>query len=314
MAATIAWALWTPGKIITDGRHDLGRNAIWLGHGWLGADDWFLQNGRDPADFRQPAMMIALSRRLEAHGVRYVYPHLCPAGADGSLPEVNDQQVEAFLQCMDGFQVLPWVGGVHGQSARIDDSVWRANFCASIEGLFQQHPMLAGIHLNVEPCPSGSRSFLLLLEELRRVVPKGKLLSVAAYPPPTRWQPSLDVHWSENFFREVAARSNQMAVMMYDTGLRWQKPYVALVRDWTRETMQWAGRTELLIGLPAYDDAGVGWHDPDVENLTTALAGLHAGLEGHGEWGASPYAGIAIYSEWEMDEAEWSLISTGFGR
>ena len=39
-------ALWRPGLDIRDGRNDRGSNAVWLAHGWLGADEWFINNGK----------------------------------------------------------------------------------------------------------------------------------------------------------------------------------------------------------------------------------------------------------------------------
>ncbi len=41
LAAGLVWLLWTPGLELRDGRHDRSSNAVWLAHGWLGADSWF---------------------------------------------------------------------------------------------------------------------------------------------------------------------------------------------------------------------------------------------------------------------------------
>lgn len=41
--ALIVYALWRPGLDVRDGRHDVGKNAVWLAHGWLGSDEWFMQ-------------------------------------------------------------------------------------------------------------------------------------------------------------------------------------------------------------------------------------------------------------------------------
>ena len=310
-----AYGLWRPGEVVRDGRHDLGRNGLWLGHAWLGDDAWFVRNGKqDQLTVREPAVMAALAEKLRRHGIRDLYPHLCPATRAGALPAVDHDQVGRFLDHFEGFRVMPWVGGVRGDSARVDDPVWRAGFCRAVAELMDRHPRLAGVQANVEPCPSGNPGLLLLLDELRVALPAGKLLGVAAYPPPTRWQPAMEVHWEEAYFREVAARADQLAVMMYDTGLGWSKPYVRLMRDWTVEVLRWSQGTEVLLGLPAYDDAGTGWHDPKVENLANALAGIHAGLRAYGARPPAGFAGVALYSEWEMDEAEWALFSREFSR
>lgn len=307
----LAYFVWQPGREVLDGRHDRARNALWLGHAWLGDDTWFTRNGQTArrSFFRDAATLRALAEKLRGHGVRDVFPHLCPSGADGSLPTVDEAQAVRFLDHFEDFRVLPWIGGVFDGSARIEDAAWRARFCREIAELLTRHPRFAGVQLNVEPCPSGNAAMLTLLEEIRAALPPGKLLSVAAYPPPTWWQPGLEVHWEEVYFRAVARRVDQLAVMMYDTSLPWKKPYVRLMADWTREVLAWSEGREVLLGVAAYDDAGTGWHDPEVENLATGLAGIHAGLSA----GPPPnFAGVAIYSEWEMDAAEWDYFTRHF--
>jgi hypothetical protein len=176
--------------------------------------------------------------------------------------------------------------------------------------LLRRHPRLAGIHLNVEPWPDGHAGMLTLLEELRAAMPNGTLLSIAAYPPPTRWHPHPEVHWGEAYFQQVASRSDHLAVMMYDTSIRLRKPYVHLMAGWTEQVLDWSGDTPVLLGLPAYEDEGVDYHHPRVENLATGLAGVHAGLD-RGEL-PDHYRGIAVYSHWTMDESEWQLLADRF--
>src|SRR6185295_20422448 len=102
--------------------------------------------------------------------------------------------------------------------------------------------------------------FLRLLDELHAALPKGKLLSIAAYPPPTRWHPYPDVHWDEVYFRQVSSHADQMVVMMYDTSLKVPKIYQSLMASWTREVLAWSGEKPVLLGLPAYEDANVEYH------------------------------------------------------
>ena len=311
----LAYLLWSPGADIRDGRHDLGANAIWLSHGWLGGDEWFERHGKEAEKprYRSPERIRELASLLEDHGITDAYPHLCPAEADGSLPPVDREQVKRFLESCPELRVLPWIGGARDDSAFPDDPAWRAGFAASAGQLLAAHPELAGVHVNIEPCPSGSQDFLKLLDELRAVLPRGKILSVAAYPPPTRLHPHVEVHWDEAYYREVARRCDQMAVMMYDTALSSGKLYQSLMADWTREVLQWSGDTKVLLGLPAYDDAGVGYHDPRVENLRNAFRGIHAGLSTFGQAPAN-YQGVALYSGWEMDASEWRLYRERFRR
>lgn len=304
----VGYWLWTPGADLRDGRHDRGRNGLWLAHGWLGADQWFVQYGKQAqyAKYRSPEALKGLADLCAANHLTDLFPHLCPCELNGALPAVNGTQTELFLDALTpACRVLPWIGGPGPFPARYENPEWRAAFCASVRSLLEAHPRLAGVQLNIEPLPSGNAEYLKLLEELRAALPPGKILSVAAYPPPTRWQPNPDIHWDEAYFRQVAVRVDQLAVMMYDTSIRLPKPYEKLMADWTEEILRWSEGKPVLLGLAAYDDAGVGYHHPEAENLAHGLAGIHAGLL---RAKAPPhYQGAAIYSHWEMDDAEWRI-------
>ncbi|MBI3869799.1 MAG: hypothetical protein HY299_14845 [Verrucomicrobia bacterium] len=62
--------------------------------------------------------------------------------------------------------------------------------------------------------------------------------------------------------------------------------------------------------MPTYDDAGVGYHDPKIENLTNALLGIHRGLSQTAP--PTNYQGVAIYCDWETSEAEWDYFRGHF--
>lgn len=309
----VAYGLWSPGERVRDGRHDRGRNGIWIQHGWLGDEGWFERNGRDRTRFRSDEKVRALEATLRSHQIRYVYPHLCPADAGGRIPPVDPQQTRRFLRQFRDYQVLPWIGGVRDQDCYPGSPAWRKEFVRSAAALLREYPSLAGVHVNIEPMPSGDPDFLTLLRELRQALPPGKRLSVAAYPPPTRWHPFPEVHWDEAYYRKVAAEADQLAVMLYDTGIRIPKLYQHVMRTWTAQVLDWSAPAEVLLGVPDYDDAGTGYHHPDVENLSNALLGVHAGLEDRKPQ-SSHYAGVALYCEWQTDEREWRLFSEEFLR
>jgi hypothetical protein len=312
LVVLVAYAVWSPGRDVRDGRHDVGRNGIWIGHGWLADDLWFKRE--DETDlipqFRDPERIEALATLLRDHHITDVFAHLCPAQPDGRIPDVDHEQVERFLDAFDGFRVMPWVGGIAG-SQPFPDPSWRSTFVESVRALLEAHPRFAGVHVNIEPCPSGNAAFLDLLDELRAALPDGKVLSVAAYPPPTRWHPHPNVHWDRAYYGQVARRADQIVVMMYDTSIRFRKVYQQVTASWTRHVLEWSGDADVLLGLPAYDDEGAGYHVGRVENLRNALLGIHAGLGGLDPLPAN-YQGVAIYCEWEMDDAEWADFAARF--
>lgn len=315
LVSLVAYTLWTPGRDIADGRHDLGRNGIWIQHGWLGDDAWFARNHKKDkiAYFRNPDQIRQLAALLRRHGITDVLPHLCPTAESGEISPVDANQAERFLDSFDGFRVLPWVGGVTGVHVFPEDATWRSNFAQSIRRLLLAHPRFGGVHINIEPWPSGDKGYLDLIEEVRSALPEGKILSVAAYPPPTLWHPFPAIHWERAYFEQVSRRVDQIVVMMYDTALSLGKVYQYLVASWTREVLDWSGGAEVLLGLPAYRDEGVGYHDPRVENLENALLGVHSGLGGYRTLPGN-YQGIALYCEWEMDEGKWTVLRSHFLR
>jgi len=307
----IAYIVWTPGKLIRDGRHDLRSNGIWIQHGWLGDDLWFQRNQKDKTLFRNDQKIQELADLLISHGVKYVFPHVCPCNPIGKIAPIDPVQTERFLDHFGDFSVIPWIGGVLDIHCSPESTQWRTNFISSVVDLLETHPRLAGVQLNIEPMPTGNTDFLILLDELRQALPDGKILSVAAYPPPTRWHPFPDVHWDESYFRQVAHRTDQLAPMMYDTSIKLPKLYQHLMSEWTSDVLNWSGDTQILLGIPVYDDAGVGYHSPKVENLKNALLGIHAGLNMFRPLPKN-YTGVAIYCEWEMDQQEWGYLKKEF--
>ena len=309
----LGYAIWSPGSIVLDGSHDAKTNGMWLQHGWLGDDAWFQRYQKKSARFRNTQKILQLKELLVAHNITDIYPHLSPCRKTGEIAAVHAQQTRQFLLIMDDVRVIPWVGGVNGLHAFPESPAWRKGFIQSISDLLDTYPLMRGIHVNIEPLPSGNQAYLRLLQDLRRQIPAAKILSVAAYPPPTIYQQTLEVHWEKPYYAKVAREVDQMVIMMYDTSLRFQKLYRHLMAAWTREVLEWSGSTDVLLGLPAYDDEGVKYHYPHVENLKNSLLGIHAGLK---QFKRLPqnYKGVAVYSDWEMDSDEWHYLQKHYSK
>lgn len=297
-----AYALWQPGS--SKGLPKFKNNAIWLGHGWLGDDLWFKRNKRNFADFRSAEKIEKLFKKLADNDIKTVYPHLCPAQFNGKIAAYDDEQVKLFLDNAEKYdiKVVPWIGGVLSESARPDDEKWRRNFVSSIDELLQKHSRLTGVQVNIEPMPSGNRDFLVLLNELKNSL-NGKIVSVAAYPPPTIWHRFPSVHWDLQYLNEIGKCADQMAVMMYDTAIPYRKFYINLYKQWIDDLSKALNGTniEILLGVPAYEDAGVGYHHPGVENISAALSAISATEN------LQNISGIAIYCEWEMTADKWQI-------
>jgi len=82
--AIVLYFVWSPGRDIRDGRHDFSRNGIWLQHGWLGDDLWFVHNKREDkkAYFRNPENIRKLAALLRRHhrllaAIKHMFTKAC---------------------------------------------------------------------------------------------------------------------------------------------------------------------------------------------------------------------------------------------
>ena len=54
----------------------MGHNGIWLSHGWLGADEWFIKNGKTNLFnfYRDPGHVRELAAKLHRHQITDLFP------------------------------------------------------------------------------------------------------------------------------------------------------------------------------------------------------------------------------------------------
>ena len=88
----LIYKLWQPGSDLP--LPEFSNNAVWLGHGWLGDDFWFIRNRRNPDNFRSVEKITELFKKLSGNKITTVYPHLCPAQFNGKIAPYNSAQIE----------------------------------------------------------------------------------------------------------------------------------------------------------------------------------------------------------------------------
>ena len=286
-------------------RIDKSGNAVWLEHRWL-------QDGVPDEE------IVALSGRLRANGIRYVYPHLTPSDADGHLPSYSRDAARRFCRLLrkqaPGIRILPWVGGVQvgfhqmrPGTIRLDSEVYRQAFAKDCIAMIRELG-LDGIHLNVEPVESGDRRLLEWLDYLKTRLGERKILSVAGSKPSffEGFNVSPLRSWDLDYYTQVASRCNQLVIMSYDTGISHSLLYSLFVMEKTGTYLQRLKSEgiscRLMVGVPTYDDAPR--HRQDVENIASAVRGLSAAFN-RSEIGIENFEGIAIYAYWTTDPNEW---------
>ena len=302
--SVLGYWFWTPGEKALRVEGNFQENGLWLSHGWMGDDRWFIVNKRDPLKYDSMAVE-KLSITVKSLKIKYVFFHLCPASYQGKIPEISIEKLKLFRKAMPNIKIIAWIGGATETSAKINDTEWIETFCDSAIELLKISE-IDGVHLNLEPLKSGNVKFLTIL---RKISEKkgGKLLSIAAYPPPTIWQRSDVVHWSLDYYKELSKYVDQFVPMLYDTSIGYEKIYTNLVRQWTKEIIVAIPNSSVLFGIPAYEDQGVGYHLPDVENVNSSVPGVIAGIN---QSNSNLKYGIAIYSEWTLDSKEIKFLLT----
>jgi hypothetical protein len=284
---------------------DKGDNGLWMRRHWLHEDT-------------TPAEIAALVENLKVRGVRRIYPFLGPPDREGwpdwrskaGIVRYTPERAGAFLKeihrIAPEIRVLPWSGGVLNRDVNLRDEAQRRAFAEHAKRLVALGA--DGVHLNIEPLPSGTAEYLALLREVKAAIGE-RTLSVAAYPPPTPLQPVEDVHWELPFMRDVCREADELAVMAYDTGVTSARVFENLIAQWTRELAATlpppqAGGCEWLMGVSAYDDDMV-YHRPEVETIEHSLNGVVAGLRTV----AAPehFRGVAIYASFTTDERKWAI-------
>jgi hypothetical protein len=285
-----------------------GENGIWLRYTW-----YFGEHSADDLE--------RLPRDLADRQVRYAYFHVRYIGKSGRLrfryPE-NARRINARLhRDAPGVRSLAWVyiGNARGiGDADLSDPAFRRKAVAEAVWLVTACGF-DGVQWDYEICEDGDRDLLALLYETRAALPPGKTLSVAT----ALWSPqpfrAVGQGWGDAYFREIARRCDQIAVMGYDSGLYLPRAYVALMREQvirvSRAATDANPTCRVLIGVPTYGPAGAS-HHPHAENLASALRGVAAGYTRLTPRERAVFAGVAPFADYTTDESEWAAYRNGW--
>lgn len=291
-------------------RTDL-RLAVWLGVTWS-------------MDDHEPGEIRDLANELLARNVDDAYIYVSYLRSDDSF-NLTYGQAKSFVSQIKrqapGLRLLAWIG-VPVSIQRADGTI-SPNRLGSAR-IREQIALFArfvveelgfdGLHLNAEMIAEGDPAYLQSLVRIRKSLPPGTFLSVTAHPlrlvkPVTALPyPVLVHHWSQDYLKQVAQRSDQIVLMAYDSGLVFPRDYLNWVAYQTaasQEALQDV-EVELFVSLPTSEE----WtpsHQTQAETIRIALDGLRAGM-------SDRLDGIGIYPFWETDVREWQLIDPSLGR
>ncbi|MFF5211888.1 hypothetical protein [Streptosporangium sp. NPDC000396] len=276
-----------------------GHDALWLGHAWV-------DGRKSAADVRN------LAARLRKTGIRDVYVHSGPFDSDGSLPATKHSNAGNFLKWwraeLPKVRVSAWLGQKVDGFLDLDDPASRQRVLDGVRDIMALG--FDGVHYNFEPLGDGDTAFLDLLTRTRQLVGDGLLSTstpqIEPFPltrPIVRTAISHDKYWSPDYFRQVAALTDQVAIMTYDSYLPSELLYGGyVVRQGTLALELVPEEKTVLIGAPAYHDHGISWGDA-AESVATAAEGARLALTAHGK--PRERFGLALYVDFAATAEDW---------
>ncbi|MEU4417127.1 hypothetical protein [Nocardia salmonicida] len=282
-----------------------GKDAVWLGHAWV--------DGR-----KTDADIDGLAKLLAGTGVRDLYVHTGPLEHDGSLRDDLAPRARWFVDAvharLPGIRVQSWLGDIvqpEFDGLDVESAASRARVVESARRVLDYG--FDGVHYDLEPIRSGSPGFLALLDATRSVTSAAQVrLSVSAPvidPLPGLHSLGLAVAdhgkwWSQDYFAEVARRSDQVAVMSYDTAMPTRALYSGYVAQQTELAAEVTpDGVDLLMGAPAFwaDDRG---HRGAAETVAAAVRGIRLGLTRADVSRAN--FGVAMYVDFAATPQDWA--------
>lgn len=290
-----------------------GHNAVWLEHEWAGS-------------YHTQAQYDALAAQLSREQIAYVFAHVGPLDSHGQITDDlavwAPDLVAALHTRLPNVKVLAWIGQLEAASGgpadevvNLADAPTRLAISATATRFVRKYGF-DGVHYDIEPISNNNSHFLDLLIETRQMLPAGGLISVSAQ----KWAPNATVAswlyrsghagqwWTSYYLAAVAAHVDQLAVMTYDTGMPTSGAYRIFVQQETKHILEAVDtaqhRPQLLMGVPTYSGDNR-WFHSSAENMTSALAGVTAGLNSTPDNDA--FVGVAIYRLAVTSDSDWKV-------
>lgn len=276
-------------------------NGLWLRYYWYAGKH---QSQKEWDDMLE---------RLRVNQIKYAYFHVLTTKSDGSLKMRRQagaiKITNAVHERVPGTKAIAWVYvGAAPQRDGLDlskpdvrkkliqEALWLVNDCG-----------FDGIQWDYEFCSNGDRGLLALLDETRAVLKPTQLLGVDT----PMWYPNTLWGWNDQYFREVAARCDQLCVMCYDSYLYLPRAYAWLMSQQVVHVSQAVAAAnksgmahcEAIFGLPTYEDATLA-HRARCESLANSLRGLNQGLSS-AETVGDVIGGVALFADYTTDDVEW---------
>lgn len=294
-------------------------NAIWLDRAWIYGDI-------------SDAQMAEFADRMVANQIGKAYVYVSSLGIDnrwsGGLQGKDGfmnsritvaQFVEAFKSKNEALDLLAWLeiwthlDNVDGY--RLDDNNLHQNI-ADFSRLLVDQLGFDGVLLDVKPMYSDNDDFIRLVRRVRSAVGGEHTIAVAATadltPQDLRLQdiPTIapGTMWSPSFKQRIMVLADEVVLLMYQSYRQERLDYVNWIAYHVENYVKLLeANTDILVSIPNYGGASSA-HNPEIETMAAAIDGVSEGLRRLGEAERALLTGLAIYSDEQLSEADWTLF------
>ena len=294
-------------------------NAIWLDRNWIYGDA-----GADA--------LGELVERMTANGLGKAYVYVSSLGIDDRWTGGVDGETEfmtsrghaadfvaAFRQQSEDIEILAWVE-IWTQldrpnGYRLDNTNLQENITDFTRLLVDQLGF-DGVLLDVKPMFMGNDDLIHLINRVRSAVGVEKTIAVAVTadltPDALDDQPLAEIApgtmWSSFFKQRILVSADEVVLLMYQSYRQDVLDYVNWVAYHVKTYVDMLeSNTKILVSIPNYGPASAA-HNPEVESLANALAGVKEGLRQLDEAARPSLTGVAIYSDEPLEPADWALF------
>ena len=293
-------------------------NAIWLDRAWTYGG---LEAG---------ALSSAIAD-LPGQGIGKAYAYVSTLGVDGRWAAGMDggsfmdfrAEVANFVTTVNAADeelalyawMEIWTRDLDAEGYRLDDENIHQNI-ADFSRMLIDEMGFSGLLLEVKPMFSDNGDLISLIRRVRSAIgletPIAIAVSADLTPHNLRAQNVAAIApgtmWSEDFKRRVMVSADEITLLLYQSYRQDAGEY----RDWVAYHIETyvsllETATEVYASIPHYAAASAA-HNPAVETMSAALAGVKLGLQQLDEDSRSLLTGVAIYADRQLSEADWSAF------
>ena len=274
-------------------------NRLWLDESWTNTP---VSN----------AQMATLVQRLNEHRIEMVYVET-GAWREDDIYRAWKSPADFRQQLQDvapNVKALVWIWY---EPARHANNTSQQSIFDYIETAIDQWGY-DGVQIQGYTVLNESPGYLSFVQELHEALPGNSILSITA--PPDHSPTDTDVprglgnpglSWGPRYKRNIAAQVDEMVVMAHAAGLEdiedYERWVAYQIETYARDIDESDNSTDIIVAFPTYPSEL--FHDPAVENVTSAANGTRDGMQRAGN--ASRHViGAGLYIFDTSSDADWA--------